>query len=262
MKAVPVLVAVMVALAWASSVLAAPKTGREYDGLVGPVQKVVVSKATLSGEEGETVEGQPWVTEIRTYNETGDVVEAIEFGRDGDPAERQVLTYDAATYASERMVFWPDGTVKGKFIFAYDDVRKLYAVQDYDADGTLRGKGTIILDHNGNVLESIDLDPDGRVLSNTTLTYNSVQQVESITFQIGISAPQLEVYSYDSKGNVQHRRDHNTDGSVRFEQHYEGYKLDARGNWIKRKIITKWYDSDELGSEKSYLIYRKITYYK
>ena len=261
MKAV--LIAVVVALAWAGSVLAAPKTARELSGFVGLVREVVESRATIADDGGEAVEERPRLTRITKYDRRGNFVEWGDFKPSGALAERSVLEYATPGYIRTATTYTADGTVDVVTVGTYDAARRTADVIVNNGDGSIRHKATLTFDANGNNVQNVLTSPEGRAISRLVLSYNSKQQtIRWAWYKEGASAPSIEEFIYDGNGNLRRHRDLRSDGSVWLESRFIEYEFDTNGNWIKRKQMSEFYSRDgDKFLENKQVIYRKITYY-
>ena len=121
------LTALVVVIALLGAVIAAPKTGLEYEGLVGPVHKVETRSPSLT-ELGGTQSDRPLkLDDIKIFDRAGNLVELQEFRWNGALRVRQVIAYDSRGYQSELIEYRPDGTVKATHKGGFDANRNMYA---------------------------------------------------------------------------------------------------------------------------------------
>lgn len=268
-----VLVAVVVALAWAGSAVAAPetdresyglvgpKTIREREGLVGPVQKVVESSAPVTINNGEIVEAQPTDKFITTFDRQGNFIEWQSFNSSGALDEWTVAQYETPGYIRHWTKYAQDGAVKRKIVGTYDPERNISEQIIYSGDGSLSHYGITTFDSDGNIVEAVTTEPDGRVLMRIVFSYNSKQQKTREVIHGEIKAETTQEFRSDARGNLENHRILGADGSTWLEYRFSEYALDLRGNWIRRKSTAILYGKDGSKDEIVSIRYRAITYY-
>lgn len=260
MKAV--LVAVVVALAWASTALAAPKSSLEYEGLVGPVHKVETRSPSLTDFGRTQSERRLKLDDIKIFDRAGNLVEIQEFRWNGALKDRQVIAYDSRGYQSELIEYRPDGTVHMKLKGDFDANRNMYLLTLYDTDGSTHLKSTALFDNDGNIMEVKAFRLDGALIKKTVSTYGPSRK---LIRQKGFYADRLfskVFFKYDINGHLRERTFHWMVGKKYVEHTRFQYDFDSRGNWISRvgSRRTRFSDGEEI-KERDEITRRVILYF-
>ena len=260
MKAV--LTAVVVWIAGVGFALAVPKSSLEYEGLVGPVQKVETRSPSLTDLGRTQSERRLKLDDIKIFDRAGNLVELQEFRWNGALRVRQVIAYDSRGYQSELIEYRPDGTVNTTLKGDFDVNRNMYLFTVYNSDGSAHFKSTTLLDNDGNIVEVKAFRLDGTLIKMTISTYGPSGKMIR---QKGFYADRLfskVFFKYDIKGHLRERTFHWMVGKKHMEHTRFQYDFDSRGNWISRvgSRRTRFSDGEEI-IERDEITRRVISYF-
>lgn len=160
------------------------KNDKERDGFVGPVEKVIVERASFANQSGEWILGPRNLDSVTTYNRKGEKISEsfgpnVLFGSEllsghseekrdssGNIIEhkrydndtllyREVFTYEAEGRKVEEEIFNYEGVPSGKTRYKYDTHDKPVEMSKYDSNGMLTSKIVYAneYDPNGNLIK-------------------------------------------------------------------------------------------------------------
>ena len=276
-----------VALACAHSSTAQSKSGRESAGLVGPVRTVRVETALVSNVSGQLVEGKRVLTHTTSFDEKGNTTGQDVFKPDGSPERklawghaydakgretettflnaqgaltaRAVYVYDGRGRKVEATFYAPNGEVNHVEKFDYDDKGRLTGVAHLSQDGTIRNTQTYTYDADGRPTEWSIRTPDGALYQRNVHTYDEKGRETEWVIYRGDGTPSVgQKFVYDEKGHVTESLSYGN--GVQFGHETYTYEYDARGNWVKRRVVG---ESLKDGTTRTQIEvnYRTITYY-
>jgi antitoxin component YwqK of YwqJK toxin-antitoxin module len=277
----------VVTLACAHPSNAQSKTGREVAGLVGPVHTVRVETARVSNVSGRFVEGERVLTQLSSFDEKGNATGQSVFDTDGSPRWKLAWghTYDAkgreteTTYINARgtltcravsvydgqgrkveMTFYcPGGAVNHVETFAYDEGGRMIREAHLNPDGTLRNSSASTYDADGRLIESSLNKPDGTLSQRNVHTYDERgREAEWVIYREDGTPAIGQRYDYDESGNVAESLRYGN--GVLLSRETFTYEFDARGNWVKRRVVRETTKGDTSRTEME-VNYRTIAYY-
>lgn len=237
-----IVIGLLASLPLASDAVAAAKTDREKNDLIGPVRSVVTITPDSSFSDA--------------YDRAGRLAEAIVYQRDEHSSMRYVFTYNERGDLKEEIGYEADGTVIYRKLFAYahDPGGRETAVAAASQDGEFHHVEFSLYERHGTVSETIYADRTitsrtlfdvlgrllysgqfraGQLLGETGRTYDSRGRLIAATsYSPGGAVTGRVVHEYDDAGKriktttetIQHG------GTNRWITTYE---YDGAGNWIK-----------------------------
>lgn len=234
------------------------QTDRDEDGLKGKVKAVLEEDAKLSGEPGKLIEGKRLPSSAAEYDAEGNATRLVFNRADGsvhftinfkfiEGVKTSTSTYEdrgpvlvavsPPAPASQQAPARPkDPRFEARYVYKYDGRGRRVEEARYESDGDLWINTVRTFDEAGRLIESARYAKDGRLLDSKKVVYDKGGQEAEVTY-------------FDDKGSV---REKNT---------FNGYELDAKGNWVRREA-RRWvsgYGVTRLDSH--HITYRKITYY-
>ncbi len=285
----PILFLLLLTLGLAIPSFSADLSGREEDGLLGPVQSVETKESLLVQTDRydprgrlieriqsglETVQGL-WPLQFSyRYDQAGRrIAEVVQDAR-GDVVKETRSAYDGRGNCSAEVAAWGDGTFENVSLYEYDDAHR-----------RIRG-----LHFNGVQVINRNLyafDPAGRLVRERferNYHYNAAgaQVVMTDRFDAGYevaivydaqgyvrekvvsdlrSRPQgRSEFRYDERGNQNEELIFNAKGQVTARKIYR-YEYDAVGNWTKETLQWWTVTDGREALEQSFVRARSITYY-
>jgi uncharacterized protein YxeA len=253
-------VMVMVGMFLAQSMVAQKRatSDRELYLLKGPVKTVRVERAEIKLSEGQATEGRRQLQSITTYDETGNMLEAIRCNYDGSVLDKTVFTHDGVRKQTET-TSKADGTVISKLIYSYDAEGREIGSSLFGADGNLRHTGKRNYAPDGKQIEAALFNPDGSLMNRTVFNYDSEgKHVEDVVYNATGQVMQGTASSGDQLKAVLY----NEDGTIFYESVRQAptREYDSRENWIKQIAPTR-VSQGGITKESIEVIYRTITYY-
>ncbi len=276
-----------VALACAHSSNAQSRTDREIAGLFGPVRTARVETARVSSVSGRFVEGERVPTQYSSFDEKGNATAQEVFNPDGSHRWKLAWghAYDAKGRETETTFLNAKGALTSRAVFVYDERgRKVEATFytsggavnhverfDYDergrktreahlnADGTLRNTQVYTYDAAGRLTEWSLHTPDGALYQRNVHTYDEKGRETEWLIYRGDGTPSIgQKYVYDESGNVTESLRYGNGVPLRRETYI--YEFDARGNWVKRRVVREALKDGGSRTEIE-MNYRTLTYY-
>jgi hypothetical protein len=227
------------------------RTDSDQDGFLGAVKSVKLISFEAVTEGDKISRGASGGHQIRSYNESGQLLEVIDY--------------------------MPDGTVRRNKKYTYSDKGLLVEGVDF-INGQLIKKELYTYDKKGNLLEKVKYNGEGEIDSKNTYSYNKAgKQIEAYTYissfgellleqkqtssyddkgnmiKIDYAGPEGNSYGstemkYDDKGNMIEDQNLGEDGSVRVKQRYiynadnvliERNTIGANDNIERQAILNK-----------------------
>jgi len=177
MRLLTLLLAVICNALLVSTTSGQANSDRERDGVVGPVQSVLLELVELSTGSGKEVEIKRRPHQLIRYNERGSEVERVNFNEDGSISDKSVRLYDSAG----KQIGW-------KEYQGLDANPGRSSTWDYDA--------------NGNLAE-VRVQYQGLLELRTVYTYdNHGRKVEESRFEDGGAFRDRNVYAYNAAGQL------------------------------------------------------------
>lgn len=255
----------------ASAAAASDKTGREKNGLIGPVRSVVTMAADLSQTE--------------SYDRAGHLVEAVIYLQDENSATRYVFTYNQLGEQQEEVAHSPDGTILYRKLFAHarDRAGRETALVAASQDGEFHHAEFSIYDRDGMASETIHTDGTatsrnlfdvlGRLLYSGR--YREGRLLGELSWTYAVDGRVMALTSYSADGAVTGKSLHEYDVSGRrvrttTETIQHGatsrwitlYEYDGAGNWIKEVTRKQTNQPSDIGTDSTQIVQeRLIDYY-
>ena len=204
------------------------RSGREQDGLIGPVKTIETGRIDYSLIQGRTVEGKGSRSQVTSYNSEGERLERNTFNPNGELQERLIYTYDTlgrntgyeeyyktATKPckhvfllddkgneTEYRVFEADGTLASRFLYKYDDKRNKTEEIFYGWQGPRTGRLVYEYDDRGNQLTQTSYNQDDSIAWRTVNSYDGAgHRLQWTQFQNEIL--RYRIFSkYDDRGRI------------------------------------------------------------
>lgn len=189
------------------SVAAQGPPTRARDELVGPAKTLESGTIDYEVKDGKRVEGKSRVTKKWSFDERGNLIEAINFDPNGGISDRMVFTYDAlGRNTGYEEYYRPADKTMGaprKNIYTLDHNGKIVEMINYEAGGSFGPRFTFKYDDKGNKLEESFYNWTGAHLSQTTYTYDAAGNVLIQTARnLNNATSSKNVNSYDAKGRL------------------------------------------------------------
>jgi hypothetical protein len=277
----------VVALACAHPTTAQDRTGRESAGLNGPARAVRVETARVSNASGQSVEGARALAQILSFDERGNTTGQTVFNPDGSTrwklawghtydakgreteisyrnaggalTSRAVSVYDAQGRKAETTFYTAGGAVNHVETFEYDDGGKLIREFRRSPDGTIRSSSVYAYDDAGRLAELSLHKWDGTRYQRTVYTYDEKgRETEWVIYLPDESTAMGRKYVYDERGSVTESLRYGN--GVLLSRETFTYEFDARGNWVKRRVVRETLKEGASHTETD-VNYRTITYY-
>lgn len=277
----------IVTLACAQPSTAQAATDIESAGLSGPVRTVRVETARVSSASGQFVEGGRVLAQLYSFDEKGNTTGQSVFDPDGS-ARRKLgwgHTYDTKGRESVRTFLNARGALTSRAVFVYDEQGRKVEMTFYNPGGAVNHIETFAYDDSGRMVREAHLNPDGTTRNTSVYTYDTGGRLtERIVHKPDGTLFQRTVSTYDEKGRetewviyrgdgtpaVAQRRSYDERGSVTESLRYVNgvlvsretftYEFDARGNWVKRRVVRETVKGGTSRTERE-VNYRTITYY-
>jgi hypothetical protein len=239
----------------------ASKTDKEKDHLKGRVKNLQTESFKLINESGEWVERPGGYTEIKTYDKTGNLIEATQHNFDGSLLVKTVYSYKTDGARSESVVTDTKGSVKEKTSYVYNSEGLMSEEANYNSEGSLNRKSTYEYDGEGRKIEWVLTNPRGAIADRWTYTYDTTGFISEESRFYADSSPDIKyIYKCDEVGNPIERLAYMPDGSTSEKEIYI-YEFDSTGNWINR-TASRWVKgSEESKFQPAEKIYRRISYF-
>ncbi|HEV2903575.1 MAG TPA: hypothetical protein VGW32_00930, partial [Pyrinomonadaceae bacterium] len=189
-------------------------------------------------KDGKRVEGKSRLTQKRSFDERGNLIEAINFDPNGSISDRMVFTYDALGRNTGYDEYYRPANQAvakpRKYIDTLDHNGRVVERITYEADGTAGSRFTYKYDDKGNKLEESFYSWTGAHLSQTTYTYDPAGNMLIQTARnLNNATSSKTVNSYDAKGRV-----------IQWEQ-YEG-------NVLRYKKLFKHDEKGRIAEEETF----------
>lgn len=216
------------------------KSDRERDGLVGPVQSVLLELVELSTRSGKEVEIKRRPHQLVAYNESGSEIERVNFNEDGSISDKSVRLYDSAG----KQIGWkeyqgPDAKPGRSSTWDYDANGNLAEVR-VQYQGLLELRTVYTYDNHRRKVEESRFADDGAFRDRSVYAYNAAGQLVETTY-----------YHNEVLNGKVHRR-YNESGSLVKETQFDivhpestaEYAYDSSGREIEKRV-----DSETLWSK-------------
>lgn len=228
------------------STFAQGKTDRDREGLKGAVQIVRVRKMTTLDENGKQSAGPLLLTQVVTYDQSGNRTELALYDDIGTLSRRIVYTYDPETrrrsglitYDSQNSMIRKVIDINGSSGF-----KKNRTIQDFNEDGTLFRKTELTFDELGELIEVAQYQPDGSLVKRDRSPFKEPER----QYVVAAQRPPLEdvdrvVSSGGGRG--------------------EYFEPDPHGNWTRGIPVSssRTYSSGKK-IKTTEVVYREFTYY-
>jgi hypothetical protein len=209
------------------------KTSLQKEGLKGyvsEVQQTIHEPAIDSIGKVKPGKRQEIFSEnyIRTYNDTGNIEEEIQYKSDGVVHLRRTYEYDATDKLLEEFLYDANDVALNKYLFRYD-LRGLLSERIVFKKND---KWQYTYDKAGNLIEEKGIKSDGKIDGITEYQYNDsgkliIETDKTPEGRINIQ----DEFTYDEKGMIVKR----THSIKEIKQQYQyAYQLDEEGNWIQK----------------------------
>ena len=213
-----------------------PTVARE--GLAGRVKTVESGTIDYAMKDGRPVEGKARLTRKLSFDERGNLIEAITFDPNGSITDRMVYTYDALGRNTGYDEYYrPANQLVAKPRKHIDTLDHNGSVVEriiYEADGTAGSRFTYKYDDKGNKLEESFYSWTGAHLGQTTYTYDAAGKVLTETGRnLNDGTWWKTVNSYDAKGRA-----------IQWEQY--------QGELLRYKKLFKHDDKGRLTEEETF----------
>ena len=198
--------------------------------------------------------GKLFQREIFRYDDRGRVLEELRFDSSKDkPVERVTHRYDSDGRRNETLQYDQDDRQIGRIAYAYDSAGRLTEKISYKAE-KVDGKAVLAYDDIGRVSSFIAYDSRGdipnQIISHYDDKANAVQRARS---NLKGDLEGTTVTTYDTIGNVTTILHHRPNGSPAWKWEFE---YDEKGNVIKEQFANKaslsvWvyaYEYDSMGN--------------
>jgi YD repeat-containing protein len=233
------------------------RTDCETGGLKGPVKAVRVEQAELA-QDGQTIKRPRQLQSVTTYDERGNLIEALSYHPDGTLREKKTLSWDGDGHRIA-VKYDADGRMTAKSVETFDAAGHITGTLSYDAAGALKSRSASMYDERGRFTGGAVYNPDGSLMSKTVVTFDEKNQ-------------QPEIAYYDAQGTLQGKHslsdaggyviNYQPDGTEWFKETRTALKweFDAHGNWIKQTWPKTRTQANKI-EESVEVLYREITYY-
>ena len=124
--------------------------------LCGDVDSVTITNYKLTDKFGELVKDRIINKNVYKFNLRGDVVERVDYNRDGSLNWKELIKYDSQGNKIEWISYKDDGSLNYKYLYKYDSQGNKIEEASYNDDGSLSSKYLINkYDSQGNMIEKI-----------------------------------------------------------------------------------------------------------
>lgn len=270
------------------------KSDREQNGLMGPVQKVVMefgiwksgkrlngTNASMSTQTYDTNGNQikeavnsfivgkansDWKSKfVHNYDSEGRTKETIFYTQDRADLKKWVImsktliTYNNDNNISKIESFGKNGSLDMKYVYTYDNGGVLIKLTLYNSSGSVLMASNYTYDSKGTTTHtSISYKNDGSIRSrHVEKTDDKGNIIEGLTFEPDCSIKEKRVYIRGSNGKRTEQTVYDADG-LSLEKETYSYEYDSMGNWIKETISHWGIKSDQ---EKQEIRTRTIEYF-
>ncbi|MFY9622274.1 MAG: hypothetical protein WAM70_16380 [Pyrinomonadaceae bacterium] len=148
---------------------------------MGSTKTVESGTITYAVKDGKRVEGKSRVTQKWSFDERGNLMEAVTFDADGSISSKLVYTYDAiGRHTGYEEYYRGAGKAMGdprKHIFTLDHNGKIVERIIYEADGSVGSRFTCKYDSKGNKIEDAYYSWTGATIGRTAYTYDAAGRV-------------------------------------------------------------------------------------
>jgi TonB family protein len=231
------------------SVVAANKTDREHDGLIGQVSTVRFEKSISVNRSGQSVEGPRVLWQTVAYDSNGRVTERIFYVEDGNIWSKTASNYDSEGNRSDIV-----------YRASVGGAAQASNVQNRSMKEFLRSKRTFKYDADGNRTEEADYTEGGALFQKTVYAFEGKGYVKEIV-QYGSDGRIISrcVNEYGERGRIVKQSCYDSRGALSRKSSYS-YEFDSTGNWVKRVDTTQSFYEGKQTYEAREVIYRSITY--
>lgn len=221
-------------------------TDREREGLKGPVQTVRVKKTTTLDENGVRTETPLLLSQVVTYDKSGNRTELALYDSSGILSRRIVYTYDSESKKKSGLITYDaNNTMVRKVVDIYgkNGFEKNRTIDVFNEDGTLYRKTDLTFDSRGDMTEVAEYRSDGSLIKKELAPFKE---------------PEREYVSA-----TQERRSEEVDHLVRSSRGSgEYFDPDPHGNWTRglTEKTSRTYSSGKK-IKTTEVVYREFTYY-
>lgn len=211
------------------------KSDRERDGLVGPVQSVLLELVELSTGSGKEVEIRRRPHQLVAYNERGSEIERVNFNKDGSISDKSVLLYDSAgKQIGSRAYRNTDSQPISTSTWRYDANGNLAEVRVHD-QGVLELLMVYTYDNHRRKVEESRFGDDGAFRDRDVYAYNAAGQlVETAYYHNEVLTGKVH-RKYNETGSLMKETQFNI---VHPESTVE-YVYDSSGREIEQRVDTE-----------------------
>jgi len=222
------------------------KTDRDRDGLKGTVQIVRVRKMTTLDENGKQSASPLLLTQVVTYDQSGNRTELALYDGIGTLNRRIVYTYDPETRRKSGLITYDSQNSmvrKVVDINGSSGFKKNRTIHDFNEDGTLYRKTELAFDELGELIEVAEYQPDGSLVKKDRAPFKE---------------PKLEYVVADQRPPLE-EVDRVVSSSGRRGEYFEP---DPHGNWTRGITVSssRTYSSGKK-IKTTEVVYREFTYY-
>jgi hypothetical protein len=261
---------------------------RDGDDFRGPVHSVRTEVVLVSKYNGEYIEGQRLLSQVKTYSSDGRQCETLFYKQDGNQYKKDIFIYNEMGKWSEWDSYDANGLLVSRKINSFDEEGRITVEVTLNGDGTLQQRKVLVWSSTKNRILEIDTyNGEGEQIRkdvsqydyrNKKLTWLSEEpgsRRSKQTFDLSNDDPRTrlqEYVGYSANGSVASTH---TFADNQAAQHIEKADYDANGSVISKMTENREYDSHkniikitqmrlnkEAGtSEPISIIYNTISYY-
>ncbi|HEX8456483.1 MAG TPA: hypothetical protein VF656_04100 [Pyrinomonadaceae bacterium] len=236
------------------------KTDLEAAKLRGMVKSVRVESATLTNEDGKTIESERRPRDVTVYDGQGNRIESQSFRHDGIVLSRTSYERDAQEHVI-LTTYDGDGKFVRKAVQLVNAEGKFVGFIFFGANGELKQRSVEMRAANGRLAQEAVYDGNGKLLYRNIFSYD-------------VNGTQTEYAVYDASGNLTqktvwltgggfHTVRYDERGNISFESTNQASTIeetDVQGNWTKQRESQK---NTQNGYTREFVVvtYRTIEYY-
>jgi hypothetical protein len=201
----------IVAICYLVTGTAVSQTGRERDGLKGPVKTVRVRQVTLITENGLQTEAPVSLVTVVTYDQSGRKTEIALYDRDNILSRRIVYDYDPETKMRSGLTTYNSQNVVVRKVTdkygAKNGFKISSQIQAFNEDGTLYKRTEVAFGPLGELVEVSEYNGDGTPIKKPNSPKGSIDENPNLARReeeerlVGWGTSIKEYFYEDSHGN-------------------------------------------------------------